>query len=204
MIDAMGGGDKIDAIRDFSYHLETKSHGLGFGKLVPDYDELWVLPDNLVLDLGRRRIVVTGLKAFKKELLGKQPLQPFELQAYRESFRHLPFLIAQRRDDPGLSVSLGKSEVTASGVGEVIEVELDGVATSLTIDPSTGRYLKRSFIGPGPNGPAREDWDYGDWTSITGVWVPLSWEIREENGPGFSAKLTNYKINSGIPLSKFD
>jgi len=116
---------------------------------------------------------------------------------------HDPIILLRARTRPDFKVAgNGKSEASV----EYVEVELPTFATTLGIDPATGRVLSQRYHGRGPGGVLGEIViNYSDFRTVDGFTLPfkLAATFDGQPFPALSSTAEAITINGQIDAGSF-
>ena len=198
MQQAMGGSDKLAAIKDSSQSLEMamdpSSGGLKLKQTVR-----FVVPNNYRQDqelpFGKVIAYTNGTTGWlSSPMQGVMAMPPDILsQAQSELFRRLVGLVLSDRDN---------SRTVSAVMGEANTVEIDasdGQSVRLEMDPSTGLPAKASYKAPGMGGAVVDVGQiYSDWRDASGFKMPYKAETQQAGKKVSSITVTEYKFNTGL------
>jgi zinc protease len=187
---AMGGADKIAAVKDFSQEAEMAM--LAGGPKIKQQNR-WLAPGIFRQDqiLPPPLGAITAYTDGKSGWLalppprGLTPMPPDVLkQAQGQIFREwLPLMLSDR--DPSRTVTaVGPNAVEISGAGESVRVEFD---------EATGLPLRQIYKSPSD---VKET--YTDWRDVDGVKLPFKAEIERDGRKMADVSVSEMKLNTGL------
>jgi predicted Zn-dependent peptidase len=191
---AMGGADKLAAVKDRTYTAEGVLVGLGGLKI--RLVNMLLLPDKVRQEQefpgGRMASYSDAKSGWITTPQGVQPM-PAEAvkQAQAELFRE-PLVLLLSDRNPAVSVNaIGDNAVEISAA--------NGPSVRLEFDPATGLPLRQTYSGPGITGGLAEIVEsFSDWREIAGVKLAHK-VVQQENGvKTLEATVSEYKLNTGL------
>jgi len=194
--DAMGGADKIAAIKDVT---QTSSIQLdpARGALKITQTEQWLAPvhfrEENVMPFGKVSTYFDGKTGWAATPQGTGPLpEAQQKQSGAASFRiWFPLLLSDR--DAGRTV-------VETADGKLAISDQEGHSVTLTIDPKTNLPATETFVEPGGNGPIEEV--YGDWQEINGIKLPRNITLNEGGKHFADVTVTDVKVNQGLTVEQ--
>jgi zinc protease len=191
---ALGGADKLAAVKDLQSHADLEVLGPGASMKVKQTNSFiaptTVRQDN-ELPVLKQSVYSDGTTGWLAGVQGVQNLTPPVLKQIRgEAFRQLPALAMSDRD----------ANRTVNYVGEgVIEISSkDGESVRLSVDEQTGIPAKLAYQqSPAEGGSAVEE-VFSDWREVNGIRLPFQWTVMQSGKKFASIAVQDYKINSGL------
>jgi zinc protease len=191
---AMGGAEKLAAIKDATHVLELALEPAAGGfkvKQVSKYLAPGRLRQEQELPFGKITAYTDGKSGWLATPQGVQAM-PAEVlkQAQGELFRE-PFALMLSDRDPSRTVN---------AVGEnAVEIAANGLSVRIEFDPGTGLPAREVYTEPGQNGAPAETADiFSDWRDVGGIKLPFR-AIQQENGMKMlEMSVSEYKMNSGL------
>jgi zinc protease len=181
---AMGGADKLAAVRDVSYVAEVTIFTPGAAMKIKQKNS-YLFPASLRQELeapfGKQVVFSNGTGGWIMSPQGMQATPPPVLKQVQGEIFRLPLRLA---------VCDG---CTANAVGENT-VELtskNGETARLDIDPQTGLPVKVTYDGNTVN-------EYSAWLEADGLQAPSHWTVTRDGTKFAEANVSSYKINTGI------
>jgi predicted Zn-dependent peptidase len=197
---AMGGADKLAAVKDATYAAELALEPAAGGFKMKQVS-MYLAPDQLrqeqELPFGKIIAYTDGKTGWLSTPQGVQPM-PAEIlkQAQGELFREpFPLMLSDR--DPSRTVNaVGENAVEISAAN-------GGLRVTIEFDPATGLPAREIYTEPGQNGAPAETADiFSNWREIGGVKMPYK-AIQLENGMKMlEMTVSEYKINSGLAAAE--
>ncbi len=191
---AMGGTDKLAAVKDFTQVLDlvmAPSQGGIIMKQTIRYLAATHYRQDQVLPFGNVIAYINGNAGWLATPQGTQDM-PGEIvkQAQGEAFRNLlPLLLSDRI--PGRSVNaINPTTVEIAGGSETVRLEFD---------PATGLPSKMLYRSPGPTGvPAESTETMSDFRDASGFKVPFKVLIEQGTERIGQANIASYTFNTGL------
>lgn len=192
---AVGGADKLSAVRDILMSSELVLVGEGGGLRVAQTSR-WLAPSTIRQDqqlpFGMVSSYFDGQTGWLATPQGIQPMPaPVLRQARGALLRILPSLLLSDRA-PDRQVNLvgeGLLEI-ADGSGESVRVKIDA-ATGL---PAALSYAAIQVGGP----PATAEEALQDWREVDGLKMPFQITIRRDGAPYAEVTVREIRLNTGV------
>jgi zinc protease len=187
---ALGGADKLAAVKDLVYHGEAGIETPGATmkvKQVNSYLAPSSLRQEIELPFAKQTVYSNGTTGWLVSPQGPMGMSPAVLKQVRgEVFRQIPPLAMSDRD----------VDRTVNYVGEgTLEISAkDGESVRLEVDEKTG--LPSKIVYQGGQGPVEQT--YSDWREVNGIRLPFAWTIMQGGKKFASVTVAEYKVNSGL------
>jgi zinc protease len=189
---ALGGADKLAAVKDLQYqaNVEVQTPGaLMKVKQTNSYLAPSTLRQDIELPFGKQSVYSDGNAGWMAGLQGMQALPPPVVKQVRgEVFRQIALLAVSDRD-PNRTVNY-------AGEGTIEISSKDGESVRLEFDQKTGMPSKTSYQEAGGQGPVSQI--FSDWRDVNGIRLPFEWTTMQGDKKFATVKIDNYKINSGL------
>jgi len=197
---AMGGAEKLAAVKDATYTAELALEQAAGGFKVKQVS-MYLAPDQLrqeqELPFGKIIAYTDGKSGWVATPQGVQPM-PAELlkQAQGETFREPYALMLSDRNSSCTVNAIGDNAVEIATASGSLRVRVD-------FDPTTGLPAREVYTEPGQNGAPAETTDiFSDWREVAGIKLPYK-AIQLENGMKMlEVAISEYKINSGLTAAE--
>lgn len=191
---AMGGADKLAAVKDLQFHAGLEVFTPGASMKVKQTNS-FITPSTVRQDnelpFLKQSVYSDGSSGWLAGMQGVQNLPPPVLkQIHGEAFRQIVSLALSDRD----------ANRTVNQVGDgVLEISSkDGDSVRLTVDEKTGLPAKLAYQqSPAEGGTAVEE-IYSDWRDVDGIHLPFQWSVMQSGKKFASVTIGDYKINSGL------
>ena len=191
---AMGGAEKLAAVKDRTYTVEGTLEGAGGVKI--RLVNRFLLPDKVRQEQefpgGKMVSYSDGKSGWLAAPQGVQSMPAEALkQAQAELFRE-PLVLLLSDRDPALTVNaIGDNAVEISAT--------NGPSVRLEFDPATGLPSRQSYSGPGVTGALAEITEiFSEWRETAGIKLPHK-VVQQENGvKTLEATVSEYQLNSGL------
>jgi zinc protease len=187
---ALGGAEKLAAVKDLVYHGEAGIETPGATmkvKQVNSYMAPSSLRQEIELPFAKQTVYSNGTTGWLVSPQGPMGMSPAVLKQVRgEVFRQIPPLAMSDRD----------LDRTVNYVGEgTLEISAkDGESVRLEVDEKTG--LPSKIVYQGGQGPVEQV--YSDWREVNGIRLPFAWTIMQGGKKFASVTVSDYKVNSGL------
>jgi zinc protease len=196
---AMGGAEKLAAVKDATHTLELALEPAAGGFKVKQVS-MYLAPGQLrqeqELPFGKVIVYSDGKTGWLSTPQGVQSM-PAEVlkQVQGAIFREPTALMLSDRD----------ASRTVNAVGDdAIEIStVDGLRVRIEFDPATGLPGRELYTEPGQNGaPAQTTDIFSDWREVAGIKLPFK-EIQQENGMKMlEMTVSEHKFNSGLTAAE--
>jgi zinc protease len=195
--EAIGGADKLAAVKDYVQSFEFQVEPSAGGMLVKETDR-WIAPTNLrqdtVLPSGKIAAFCDGRAGWIAAPQGWGPLAGPQLKQVQGDLFRLYFRLM-------LSDRIQGRTVNALDDNTIEIADTAGQTARLEFDAETRlpqRVLYETARAGGPPIPVEEAWS--DFQEIAGVKVPRRITIMQGGQKYAEMKVTDLKVNSGIQL----
>jgi zinc protease len=192
---ALGGRDKLVAVKDVEYQAEVDVQGPGGQGMKVKQKNSYLLPRSLRQDIelpfGKQSVYSDGQSGWAAGTQGVQNLSPPVLKQVRgEVFRQLLGLALSDRypDRTANSTGPGTFEISSK----------EGERVSFTVDEKTGAPLKLAYREAGTVGEISIEIAYSDWREVDGIRLPFHWTVTQGDKPYATVAISDYKVNSGL------
>jgi predicted Zn-dependent peptidase len=194
MQQAMGGADKLAAVKDLQFHAELEVFTPGASMKVKQTSS-FIAPSTMRQDnelpFLKQSVYSDGTSGWLSGMQGVSNLPaPVLKQIQGEAFRQIVSLALSDRNP----------DRTVNQVGDgVLEISSKaGQSVRLTIDEKTGLPAKLAYQqSPAEGGTAVEE-IFSDWRDVDGLQLPFQWSVMQGDKKFAGVKIEDYKINSGL------
>jgi hypothetical protein len=207
VVESMGGKQKVETVKDVQTRGElTAKTPEGDAKM--DVQTAIVFPDKLSQQVdspfGRFTMVATPDAAFLVGPPGSQDLPDSMKQELLKQVRRVPLYLAQKIDDPKLSVVATGSAQVQGVEAKILEVRYGDASVRWFVDPKTGRILRTVHTATGPDGqPLEMSSDYLDYRNEGGFPIAHRLEVTTNGEKDQTLVLEECKINAGVDPALF-
>ncbi len=184
---AMGGADKLAAVKDSVQTAEVSMAGAGVKikqnnrYLAPSY-----FRQDIELPFGKIATYTDGKTGWMVTPQGTQPMNDSVLkQAQGEVFRSLVRLMIADRD-----ASLKVNAVA----DDTVEISGNGASVRVQFDASTGLPVKETYA----EGPASSVETFSDWRDVAGLKMPYKIAAEQDGKKVADIAISEYKFNTGL------
>jgi zinc protease len=191
---ALGGADKLAAVKDLQYHAELEVLTPGAAMKVKQTNS-FIAPSTLRQDnelpFLKQSVYSDGASGWLSGMQGVQTLTPPVLkQIHGETFRQLPGLVTSDRD--------ADRAVNYAGEGVLEISSKDGESVRLTVDEKTGIPAKVAYQQSAAEGGSAVEEVFSDWREVNGIQLPFQWTVMQGGKKFAGVTVQDYKINSGL------
>lgn len=207
-VDALGGDARLEALR--TYQAESVTESEQGGKKYTNRKR-WTIrfPDAFRIDDAWNEtnwaMVATPGDAFFADRETRS-MHPQQRAAFERLVRHEPLVILQSRKRPDfVALAAGAARAGDADV-ELLTVYFGGTATTLGIEPQSGRILTARFRGRGPTAALGQvEIAYADFRDVSGYSLPATATVRFDGEPAadMSRTLTNLAVNAELDAALF-
>jgi zinc protease len=201
-INAIGGQEKLDAVKDMSIIMSASISGMPMeaqAKTLKKRPNLF-LTEMTVVGFGTvQKVVFDGKKGETSGMQGSQVLEGEELEEIKSQgafFGEAEYL------SNGYKLTLVAINMVDGEKAYTLEVDKNGDLSTEYYSVETGLKLLEEATVEGPQGEMTVSQKYSDYRSVDGVLIP--YQINISQGPQqISMTTTEAKINSGLKKSDF-
>jgi hypothetical protein len=192
MVAAMGGAEKIAAVKDFSQTLDVELSTPG-ASIKAKQRAYWIAPtvyrQESELPFGKITAFYDGTAGWIKAPQGEMPLAGPVLRQLQEQLFHN--LLSMARSAASTSRQVNDAGDSAIDISD----PADNLSTRLVLDPATG--LPRKQIYSGGQGAGVEE-VYEAFEDRGGVKMPTKWTIFQNGQKAAASTATETLVNSGL------
>jgi hypothetical protein len=191
---ALGGRDKLAAVKDFQFHADVEVFTPGASMKVKQTNS-FIAPSTVRQDnelpFMKQSVYSDGSSGWIASMQGVQNLPaPVLKQIHGEAFRQIVSLALSDRD--------ADRTVNESADGVLDILSKDGDSVHLTVDDKTGLPAKLAYQqSPAEGGTAVEE-IFSDWRDVDGFHLPFQWSVMQGGKKFAAVTIQDYKINSGL------
>jgi len=194
--DAMGGADKLLAVKDVTQSGTVQLDKAAGGLKVTQTSQ-WIAPTYYrqedVLPFGKIITYSDGKSGWASTPQGVVPLPDAQLkQITFEMFRNWPVLMLSDRDPDRV--------VTDAGGGKVEISDKAGHSLLMTFDAKTGLPESETYSEPGGQGEVQEA--YSDWQETGGIKSPRKVTLLQGGNHYADVMVSSQTVNSGLTVEQ--
>jgi zinc protease len=191
---ALGGADKLAAVKDLQFHADLEVYTPGATMKVKQTNS-FIAPSTVRQDnelpFMKQSVYSDGTSGWLSSVQGVQNLTPPVLkQIQGEEFRQIASLALSDRD-PNRTVNLA-----ADGTLEISSK--DGESVRITVDDKTGLPIKLAYQQSAAEGGSAVEEVFLEWREVDGIHLPFQWSIMQGGKKFAGVTVEDYKINSGL------
>ncbi|MFY9550020.1 MAG: hypothetical protein WAU32_02620 [Thermoanaerobaculia bacterium] len=207
VVAGFGGKQKVDTVRDVQTRGELKAK-TPEGDAAMEVQTALVFPDRLSQQVdspfGRFSMVATPAGAFLVGPAGSQDLPESMKAELLRQLQRVPLFLAQKVDDPKLSVVAAGSAQVQNVPVRILDVRYGDTAVRWFVDPKTGRILRTVHMATSPEGkPLEMSSDYLDYRTVNGFPIAHRLEVTTNGERDQTLTLEECKINAGVDPAVF-
>ncbi len=194
MQQAMGGAEKLAAVREFTQVSELQVQAGAGGGFKASQTSRWLAPGHLrqesELPFGKVQVYSDGKTGWMASPQGTQALPAALLNQVRgDLFRVLfPLLLSDR--DPARQVNL-------VGEGAIEISDAQGNSVRVEADPRTGLPAKRIYQSSAMGGPTEVEETISEWLDDGGLKLPRRIAIRQGGKPFAEVTIREWRVVTG-------
>lgn len=197
---AIGGADKLAAVKDFERTSDFQLDARAGGMLVKETDR-WIGPDHFRQDsavpAGNIAAYTDGKTGWISTPQGAGPLAGAQLQQVQSDLFRLYFRLLLSDQIPGRTVSAVDDRT--------VRITGDGQEATVIFDPHTGVPQKVEYESVHVAGPPLTVTDeFSDFRTVGGIRMPFQTKIMQGEQPFAVITVTSAKINSGLKLEDLE
>jgi zinc protease len=187
---ALGGADKLAAVKDVVYHGEAAIETPGATMKVKQTNS-YLAPSSMrqeiELPFAKQTIYSDGATGWMITPQGPMGMSPAVLkQVHGEVFRQIAPLVMSDLDPDRTVDYLGEGKLDISAK--------DGESVQLEVDEKTGVPSKIIYQG----GQGAVEQVYSDWREVSGIRLPFAWTVLQGGKKFATVTVAEYKVNSGL------
>ena len=204
----IGGAQRLAALATYRSTM-TAEATTPQGEMSLKVETSIVLPDRLrsvvTLPFGQMVRVLNGDGSFAQSPQGTAPLPEAQRDQLKKTLRRLvPVLLRHRDDESFKAVATGPGEIDGTSV-ERVHVELAGDASTLCVDPETGRVLSLTYRGTSLTGtPGELEQRFSDFREVDGLILPHALTTTFEGEPMLKSQVDSTEVDVAIADSEFE
>ena len=201
-VEGFGGAAAIDGLKTYVGAGQVVAN-TPQGELTIESKETFVLPDrfrqDMTLPFGQIVIVLAGAEGWMQSPQGEQTMPASMRGQIEEQIASTPLLLLRHRAEPGFEAVAAGEGKTGDAATTLVTITFKGRATTLGLEPATGRVLSAAFRGAGPDGtPGDILQTFSDFRPIKGLTLPYG-QVSTRNGePSATVKMSSIAINEPI------
>lgn len=134
-------------------------------------------------------------------------VRPIPASAAKESLDQIkrdPLYVAAHADDPKFVFASNGSEKIGDVEAKIVDVNADGTAVRLYVDPASGTLLRESYTATNNSGPFHGETDLSEWKVFDGVNYPTRHTNKQDGKPSSVVTFTEVQLNPEVDPKMFD
>ena len=209
IVEALGGGAAVDAVKAIHATFNTTMKGGDQGEMEVKADRLLVFPSRVHQEMttarGKSVSVLNGADgSFMTGPRGTRPIPESRRVDIEKTVHRDPIFLAQHRNDPDLQVRTIGKETLDGAPADVLMVIYKGEETKTYVDPATARILGQAFKASTQAGPADIVAMFSDFRPTAGLVLPYK-SVLTVNGEAQQTSVFNeITINPPVDESIFN
>ncbi len=206
-VEGIGGAERLDALETYRSEMAAEAT-TPQGAMQMKARAVIALPDRMrwevILPFGTMVQVLNGDASFAQSPQGSGPLPEAQRKQLEKNMKRLaPVLLKHRDEESFKAVATGAGEVDGTPV-ELVHVELDGEASTLGIDPETGRILSIQYRGTNFMGaPGDLVQRFSDFREVDGLMLPFASVTTFNGEPMLSGTVESTELDVPVDDSDF-
>ena len=195
---AIGGADKINNIKDFSYSAKGTVQGqsINFERKFKSPGKMILLVTLPSMNMTAQKLIVNGDSVTSSAMGQSAPVSA----ADKKRFQELAFPFPEvNYNKPGYTMQLAPNldNIDGKDVYVVTVTSPSGTISKKYYDAQTGLKLRDEVSGDG----GTSSYSYSDYKDVSGIMIPFSQNVSQQFD--FSLTVTEAKINSGLKDEDF-
>ncbi len=207
VVAGLGGPEKVAGAKDVRMKGKATAK-TPQGEIPLDVTAVMVFPDRVYqqiqMPFGTMTMVSGPDAAFVSGPTGTQDLPPSMKEELTKELRRSPLCLAQKPNDPKLSLSAVGKEKVGSVEAAILDVSYDGTQVRWFIDSASGRILRASHPSVGPAGPGTSVTEYSDFRTVGGLTFPFKHETSVNGEKSQTMTVEEISINSAPDPKLFE
>jgi hypothetical protein len=192
---AMGGADKLAAVKDFTLDLQTTIKSPQAGGMQIKQTSQWIGPDQVrqtqELPFGKVIAYYDGKTGWLSTPKGVEPMPaPVQKQVQGELFRVTFRLVLSDRDPDRTVAAVGENAAEISSK--------TGNSVRMQFDPGSGLPSTMTYQSMGMSGPAEVETTFSDWKEVDGIKLPHQLSVKQGGQPFAEGKVIAWRLNTGL------
>jgi hypothetical protein len=206
MVESMGGAAKVNSVKTVALKATLPIKGPE-GDVTANITEVAAYPDRVRQDvqtpMGDMVMVVSPEAAFiTAPQIGTRDMPASMKSDMADEMKRDLLFIVQHASDGEVTIAPAGLEKVGSAQAQALDVNSQGAALRLYIDPASGRVLRSRYTTNGPSGPMEVVADFSDWRNVDGVMFPFR-EHRNQGGEVSDVQITEIKVNPPVDPKMF-
>ena len=205
VVEGLGGASSLKAVKAFRHKASMRAR-TPQGEVTMETESLTVPPDRMTQRLqtpmGTMTMVLSPGASFMITPGGVQDLPASQRESAMKEIKTHPLFVAQRADDPGLTVRASGSEKVGDVDTRILEVSLDGADTKWFVDPGSGHILR--IVSRLPGGQGEQVVDYSDWRAVQGLQYPFKRRLSRGGEDAGSVEVLELEVNPTVDPKAFE
>jgi hypothetical protein len=207
IVESYGGRERVGRVHDLQTRGEV-SASTPQGDMTMELQTAIVFPDRISQQVdapfGRVVMAATPAGAFVAGPTGSQELPPSMKDELIRQVQRIPLFLAQKAEDPALSVWAAGTERIGEVDARILEVRYQGMAVRWFMDPKTARILRAAHTAITPQGDAKIVADYSDFRAVDGFPVAFHMDVTTNGEKDQVLTLEECKVNAGVDPKMFE
>lgn len=206
VIEGMGGEAKVQSIKSMR-ETATSTIKTPQGEMQMKAESTIVYPDRvhttLTTPMGPMQMVFSPSAAFMSMGGQVRDIPASQRGEATNSMKRDLVNLAQHVNDPKYAFALAGTEKVGTVDAQILDVNADGAATKLYVDPQTGHVLRQTYKGMSQQGPAQMTVDFADWKAVDGLTLPQQKTTMANGQQVSSEKIESQQINPQVDPKLF-
>jgi len=210
---AAGGAERLSSLESLSVDASATMKS-PMGEVDLGTHALRVYPTSMRQEIqtpmGQMVMVVTPDDAFMVTPQGTAPMPSSRADnarqdLWRDPVSLLKAWVERGRGGEGVTATAAGTDTVDGASVDLVEMEVDGVVTTLAIDPDSGHVVELRYQGTGPQGaPGTVRDSYSDFRDVDGLVYPYSTITTFEGDQVSSVSIQSLTLNPETPTDAFD
>lgn len=207
MLAATGDAAAVDGVKSLRFEASVTAKTPA-GEMELKVTNIFQLPDHVRQEMqtpmGAVSVVASPEDAFTSTPMGVQPLSGSRKEELLKSLRRQQIALLQARKSAGFEVRYAGSETIEGIECDKIAVTSGGETSQLAVDAATGKLVRTTHQGMGPQGvPGEVVTYYSDYRDASGLSFPHAVRQTFNGEPAVSMKILEVGVNEKLDAAQF-
>lgn len=202
----VGGQAKLAAVKATRTHANV-SRMTPAGEMSMEIDSIVEYPDKMHTTMkmpqGEMTMVSSPAAAFVLTPMGMQDLPSSQREDMKKDMSTDLITILSNTSNPAYTFASAGTEKIGDVNAQIVEITVGGSTVKWWIDPATGRLLRKSQPGRGPQ-TGEMVTEYTAWQNFGGLNLPSKSSMMRNGEKGGSMDVTSIEINPTVDKTMYD
>jgi zinc protease len=207
IVAGLGGEEKVRSVKSVRAKLNVLAN-TPQGEFSLEVEAISVFPDHayqkIATPMGDMTLVFTPAASFMSGAMGSGDLPDWQKTEGLNDMKRDLLFVAQHGDDAKFAFSAGGSEKIGDVDAKILDVNADGVEVRWFVDPQSGRVLRATWKGMGPEGPGEMAADFADWKPSAGITLPFKSTRTRDGEKAATVQVEELEFNPSVDSKLFE